>query len=736
MSYCINPWCFERENPDEVELCQSCGTSLLVNERYRILRPLRKLDSGYHTEIFEIDNLGTIKVLKVLISDRRRLIKLFEQEANILKHLQHLGVPMVDTGFTFTLEDSQKELHCLVMEKIPGQNLAQWLEQNGVLSEELALDWLSQLTQLLQQIHQDDILHRDIKPSNIMVRPDGKLVLIDFGTARQISQTYIDKLEHGDLTRVYTSGYTAPEQIKGQAVCRSDFFALGRTFVHLLTGIHPDRLLQDPETEELIWREQATQISTPLANLIDELINLRPQQRLEQPQLIIEKIKLERELSVSQLPSDRTVRSPSKFKRRKTFNLFGLTSTYSSLVKVLLTSMAIALAIMGVRYLGGLQPFELPAFDRLIQLRPIEQPDSRLLIVTIDEKDIEYQNQRTMSMRGSLSDEALLRLLEKLKQYQARTVGIDLYRDFPVNPQYSELKTYLSSSPSLFTPCKVPAPQDRDPDGVAPPPEVPESRVGFSDFVADDNEIVRRHLINLTPSVISSCNAELAFSLQIALHYLNTRGIKANTTANGEIKIGNILFEPLDTHSGGYQNIDASGYQIMLNYRSLSSPSDIAQQISLRDILEERLASDELGALVKERIVLVGVTAPSSADDWKTPISKSVFTGSKEIPGVFVQAHAISQIVSAVIDRRSLIWSWSLKVELLWVIVWSGLGAILGLFVRRPFYLGIAITAALFLLFTICFGMLTLGGWIPLIPPALALIVNSVVMVQLIRQPP
>ncbi len=68
MSYCINPWCFERQNPDELEFCQSCGTNLTINERYHILRPLRKLDNGYHTEIFEIDNLGTIKVLKVLTS--------------------------------------------------------------------------------------------------------------------------------------------------------------------------------------------------------------------------------------------------------------------------------------------------------------------------------------------------------------------------------------------------------------------------------------------------------------------------------------------------------------------------------------------------------------------------------------------------------------------------------------------------------------------------------------------
>ena len=735
MSYCINPWCFERHNRDEREFCESCGTSLTINERYRILRPLRKLNSCHHTEIFEIDNLGKTKVLKVLTSDRRRLIKSFEQEAKFLNQLQHLDVPQVDTCFTFTLDDSGKELHCLVMESIPGQNLAQWLEQNGVLSEELALDWLSQLTKFLQDIHQADILHRDIKPSNIMVRPDGKLVLIDFGTARQISQTYIDKLEQGDLTRVYTSGYTAPEQIKGQAVCRSDFFALGRTFVHLLTGIHPDQLLKDYQTEELIWREQATQISTPLANLIDELMSLRPQQRLEQPQSIIEKIKLdklERELLTHQLPSGGSAGQSIGFKKIRTSSLI---NTYSNLVKMLSISIAIAMLIMGVRYLGWLQPFELQAFDRLIELRPIEQPDSRFLIVTIDENDIQYQNQTAMSMGSTLSDAALLRLLKKLEQHQAKTIGIDIYRDFPVNPQYSELKTYLSSHQGLFIPCKVPAPQDGDPDGISPPPEVPKSRIGFSDFVADNHEIVRRHLLNLTPPIISACHAEYAFSLQIAQHFLSTQGIKFDVTANGELKMGQVVLKPLNSHAGGYQNLDASGYQIMLNYRSLASASDIAQQISLRKILED--SSDyQLRSLIKDRIVLIGSNAPSNADNWQTPFSQSAPIGQKQTPGVLVQAHAISQIISAVLDGRSLLWWWSSGVELLWVWSWAVLGSILVWLIRRFLYLGVSIAAALFLLFSLCSGILMNGGWIPIIPPALALIITSVVMVRLIRPSP
>lgn len=731
MSYCINPWCHDRRNPTELEFCQSCKTSLVINERYCIIRPLRELDQYHDTEIFEIDNLGTTKVLKVLTRDRRRLIELFEQEASLLKQLKHLGVPQVDTYFTFTLPDSGKELHCLVMEKIPGQNLEQWLEENGVLAEELALDWLWQLSKFLANLHQEKILHRDIKPSNIMLRPDGKLVLIDFGTARKITTTYIDKLEQGDLTRVYTSGYTAPEQIKGQAVCRSDFFALGRTFVHLFTGIHPDQLLLEPETKGLIWRSQATQVSASLANFIDELITPLPQQRLEQPELVVEKLILDQELPHHKLPNGGNLPIPLFGSTRATASS-SIANTCSEQIKLLLISIAIVLVVMGIRSLGWLQPFEIAAFDHFIELRPIEQPDTRLVVVTIDEADIQYQNLRGMQIRGSLSDEALLLLLKKIKRYQAKTIGIDIYRDFPVDSDYPELKTYLSSNQNLFAPCKVPAPQDGDADGVAPPPEVPKSRIGFSDFVADDHEIVRRHLINLTPAIISSCAPEFAFSFQIALHYLSEQGIKPNVTKDGQLEIGETLLKPLTTKTSGYQNFDSSGYQILLNYRSLSSPLDIAQQISLKDILDGRLTLD-LYQLFQDRIVLIGVTAPSSTDSWKTPYSRGASSQQKEIPGVLVQAHAISQIISGVLDGRSLFWWWSSWLELIWVWTWSGLGILLVMLFRRPFYLGIALTTAIFLLFIICFGIFIEAGWIPIVPPALALIITSVIIARLKR---
>jgi CHASE2 domain-containing sensor protein/predicted Ser/Thr protein kinase len=729
MSYCINPKCLHRKNPDDLELCQSCGANLIINERYRLIRPLRELDPHQHTEIFEVDNLGTPKVLKVLTSNRRRLVKLFEQEAKILEKLKDLEVPQVDTYFTLHLNNGSNKLHCLVMEKIPGQSLMEWMQNNGFLHETLAINWMQQLVKILARVHQQQLLHRDIKPSNIILRPDGRLVLIDFGAARSLTATYIEKLDKGDATRIYTPGYTAPEQLNGQAVSQSDFFALGRTFVHLLTGVHPDDLPTDPQTKQLVWHDIAFQISAPLANLIDKTIVTEPQERLQRSQLILE-----------QLQAIESHQPPQKIAlpRKKNSKSNPITSIGRRFSKILLLSVAIAALVIGIRYFGGLQPSELQAFDRLMGMRPAENQDQRLLIVTIDEADIQYQDRQKMPIRWSLSDRALELLLNKLEQYQPRAIGLDIYRDFPVDSNYPNLAERLRSDSRFFAPCKIPAPEDGAPDGLSPPPEVPPSRLGFSDFVADEGEIVRRQLLHLTPPLTSPCAAEYSLSLQLATHYLAVQGIEAKLTAQNDLQIGNVVFKPLNPHSSGYQRVDASGYQVMLNYRFPpfsrgESQLNFAQQVSLREILEDKI-DPKLIKSVRDRIVLIGVTAPSTTDYWSTPYTGEA-SARQKIAGVYVQAQMISQILSAVLDGRSLIWWWSFWADALWIWLWALVGGILAWRIRQSLYLGLAVAGAVLLLFSICVGFFFKAGWIPLIPSAFALILTSITVVALLRSP-
>ena len=702
MSYCINPNCEHRRNLARWQYCQSCGSSLIISDRYRLIRPLRELGGPHQIEVFEIDDLGTPKVLKVLTSSRRRLVELFKQEGKVLAQLSHLPISRLDCHFTFTLQNRQK-LRCLVMEKVEGQNLKQWLQANGRLTETEAIDWLQQLITILVQVHQQQILHRDLKPSNIMIRPDGKLILIDFGTARKLTATYVEKLEEAEVTVVYSAGYTAPEQSNGQATVQSDLYGVARTFVHLMTGIYPEDLPKS-QRGQLAWHRYAPQISQPLKKIIDRLLVPCADQRPTKSEIL------------DQLQQ---ISGTQGLKMR-------LSSLYSNYLRVICLSIAIATFIVVIRYLGWLQPLELNAYDRLMQLRPIEtEIQSRLLLITVDEADIQYQNQQQMSLRWSLADEALTQLLAKIMPYQPRTVGIDIYRDFAADVNYPDLARTLQTSDRLYAVCKVPAPQDGTPLGTPPPPEVPLARIGFSDFVADQGDIIRRQLLHLTPPQDSNCQAEYAFSLQLALDYLNRAGINSAIDTDGHLQIGKAVFRPLNRHSGGYQNIDDGGYQVLLNYRALNSPTKIAQQISLRDVLSDRFDS-QLENLLKNRLILIGVTASSSTDDWQTPYSHSSLL--KQIPGIFIQAQMVSQIISAAMDDRALMWWWSNWLESIWIWFWSLLGATIAFHWRRLWLSG-AIALACFGLFSFCWLTFLNAGWIPLVPAAIALILTSATVV-------
>ncbi|BAZ42557.1 serine/threonine protein kinase with WD-40 repeats [Calothrix sp. NIES-4101] len=294
MNYCINPNCPKPENVETIMFCTACGSDLLLEGCYRVTRLLsdRNKPSGFGT-IYEVNDGGKVKILKVLHNNHPKAIELFQQEAEVLKHLKHPGIPGVETDgyFQFPISDGTV-LHCLVMEKIEGMNLEEWLKTRRLqpITERAALRWLKQLIEILHQVHQQNYFHRDIKPANIMLRPDGQLALVDFGTAREVSQTFLQKLAGQQVTGIISAGYTPMEQVNGKAVPQSDFFALGRTFVYLLTGKSPLAFPENPQTGDLIWRSDAPQISAGFADLIDYLMQPFPAKRPQNTQEICQRL--------------------------------------------------------------------------------------------------------------------------------------------------------------------------------------------------------------------------------------------------------------------------------------------------------------------------------------------------------------------------------------------------------------------------------------------------------------
>jgi serine/threonine protein kinase len=330
VSYCINPFCKKRHNPDEQEICLSCGNPLLINGRIRLVRPLTFIHNKFnYTDVFEVEDIGIhssesqTRILKVLYwNDDTKYAELFHREALILQSLKHPAIPKShrEDYFTFTLNDDLLKLPCIVMQKFEGENLKQWIESHGKITEKLAYNWLFQLIEILDLVHRSGFFHRDIKPENIICQPNGELALVDFGGAREITKTYLAKVSTSggtstgtslgyEVTTVRTACYSPLEQINGQAVPQSDFYALGRTLVYSVTGIPLVKIKSDDETGKLLWRDKAQHIDKNIADLIDDLMAPFPGQRPQNTQIILQRLqRLPLQSKIQKITTSKTFR--------------------------------------------------------------------------------------------------------------------------------------------------------------------------------------------------------------------------------------------------------------------------------------------------------------------------------------------------------------------------------------------------------------------------------------------
>ncbi len=297
MSYCLNPNCPQPQNDLEVKICKSCGSQLLLKDRYRAIG---FLDSGGMSRNFLAIDTDMPEEKRCVIKQFfpapqvlddpeffEKSIELFQREG---AQLDRLGNESNQIPQLYAYLEQERRFY-LVQEFIDGQNLLKELKQQGAYCEAKIAKLLDDILPILTFVHDRGVIHRDIKPENIMRRDNGQLVLIDFGMSKHLNSTVMTRGTTGG-----TIGYAPPEQVQGGAAYpASDIYALGATCVHLLTNISPD-LLYDFMKNKWTWRQllvnQERQISDRLANEIDRMLMPKIQDRHQSIRGIIDALDL------------------------------------------------------------------------------------------------------------------------------------------------------------------------------------------------------------------------------------------------------------------------------------------------------------------------------------------------------------------------------------------------------------------------------------------------------------
>ncbi len=283
MLYCLNPTCFKPENQDGTKFCTSCGTKLepLLRGRYSIIRPIGQGGFGKTYLAQDTDRRSAYCVVKQFspspaIQNHPPALEkardLFNLEAEKLLHLE--DHPQIPTLFAYFESDSRLYL---VQQFIKGQTLLDELEGEGTFSEAKIRELLGDLLPVLQFVHARKVIHRDIKADNIIRREsDGKLVLIDFGVAKQWAGTLLS--QGGTMTG--TPGYAPVEQMRGVAYPASDLYSLAVTCIRLMTGCFPQYdgsdELYDAIEVKWVWREKlpvGVPVSSELGEILDKLLS-------------------------------------------------------------------------------------------------------------------------------------------------------------------------------------------------------------------------------------------------------------------------------------------------------------------------------------------------------------------------------------------------------------------------------------------------------------------------------
>ncbi|MBH8573040.1 CHASE2 domain-containing protein [Nostocaceae cyanobacterium CENA369] len=387
------------------------------------------------------------------------------------------------------------------------------------------------------------------------------------------------------------------------------------------------------------------------------------------------------------------------------------------------TGSSIGMSILLIRSIGLLQPLELTVLDQFFRLRPTEQPDNRITIVAIDEA--------SLRQIGSwpIPDSQIAKLLRKINVHKPQAIGLDIYRDLlvPSNDltgfSHKELLDTYKSTPNLIGIQLLASQNQKQKNfGVSPPLGLNLEQVGFNNVLYDPDGKVRRSLLYWH----AGKQVHESFALKLALLYLKSKGIILQKASDNPeyLQLGKAVFTRFQANDGGYVGADDKGYQILSNFPKLGCEGSGSQkrcgyrQVTMSDVLNNKVPT----SWIRDRIVLIGSTAPSLQDFVFIPQSSRIMGTAKPIAGIELQAYFISELISAVLEERPLLKAWSEQVESLWILAFSWIGISVVLLLHSPLKFVVCVLCLGASLISVSYIAFLYGWWLPIIPSLLSLV--------------
>ncbi|NRA07766.1 MAG: adenylate/guanylate cyclase domain-containing protein [Myxococcales bacterium] len=371
-----------------------------------------------------------------------------------------------------------------------------------------------------------------------------------------------------------------------------------------------------------------------------------------------------------------------------------------SILAPLFAGLVVAFGVLLVRGLGWLNAPELALHDAYLR-RAQRDGESQVVLVEITEGDIRAQG------HWPISDRRLAEALQALADAGVAAIGLDLYRDLPVSPGVEFLAGVLREEERIVAVMKFGDPTG---EGIPAPSALEGSgRVGFNDLLPDaHDEAIRRSLLFQGDA---EGNVASSLAVLVAQKALAAEGIhpRPDPDQPRTLRLGAHTLPPLAADHGGYQGIDAAGYQQMMDYGTEDFPT-----FSLGELLAGEIPESQL----RDRVAILGSNAKSLPDVFPVPLGG-------RLPGIAIHAHAVDQLLRTARGQSRPQRVWSETQESLLVVAVSLLGSLLGMrTMGRPLLgpstLVISVAAGIGVLLLAGYQAFAAGWWIPMTAPALA----------------